>query len=617
MSGERTGFTRAHEGTEGVMDEQLGPEQALEGIQEGLQELLQAHARTDRLLGKVAAELSESGVSAERMEGRLSRQEDALETTRQEVSAVAETVKRTHDAFENFVERYGRHQIVAGAQAELTRLTVVWKGDYAHRKQTRDLARGLVHALTAQAVESGLVDTATIEACTRERLLTEPTYWLAPATMAVAARYRDDPGNMLRATAHAVHLDPAKAKLFFALTSSRLGRQGEAASWMDRYLGSLDRDRLGPEFTVVLDALANAEIGHEAYTYAREAMARWFREDPAVFRSVDSPVHEHLERWRLRLEALGGDGSLPRHYPALRKLCGGNWRAIEQSWRGASAVGGTFSHLTYHFSEIPRTSARKGRYTDSALDHLIDQLETDESELQTRMAGLHALIDHEGDLAAASKSGGVQEPEALNFGTLMEQAVFEPTQLSLGTAGRQLALSCVWDSIQQASLALADQSRSLMPATITLKVEDWSCAIPTRPSSPFSGDRAKHELVEHVERRTLARIESVVPLWTLTWGCTVLAVLDGVLLAMITAGAALFCALLVLLVCTALWGLAHVPFRRHSLREDGARRRTEGLAVLTQALHEAEELLDEWQHGLAAAEELASWTPSSLPDGER
>jgi len=593
------------------MDEQLDLARMLEELREGIQDVQQAHEQDRDLLRSMAEDICDREDEVGRLEAQLDSQAATLAQARQEISAIATTVAETQGAFEAFLEQYGRHQIVANAQAELTQLTVLWKADFAQRRHTRSLTRGLVHTLTARAVQHEMVDTVTIDACVREQLLAEPTFWLAPAAMAVAARYKGDAVSVSRATGYAFLLDSAKAKLFFALTCSRLGHLSEAAGWMDRYLGSLDRDYLGPEFTVVLDAIANDELGHEAFIYAREAMARWFREDPAVFRAGHAPGRAHLERWKPRMWELSATAQAQR-FDVLRGLCGDGWGTVEESWRSAMAVGGTLGHLNEEFSAEQPPPARKGRYAESALDHLIDQHEPDEAELHTRMERLRSLIKHEGDTeAAAATDEGPHDTERLDFATLLERAVFEPAQLTLGAPGRRLALTCVWESVRAATLAMAEQSRLLMPSTITLTVEDWSCKVPTDVAAPFDGAMATRELTEHLERRTRSYVDSVVPLWRLTLVCSVLAALDGLWLVprLSGGGEVLFTALAVGLGCTALGGLVHVPFRRHSLREDGIRRRAKGIQDLTQALKELTHLLAEWRGGLASSNALDSLTP--------
>ncbi|MFD6294241.1 hypothetical protein ACFWFU_05460 [Streptomyces sp. NPDC060235] len=541
------------------------------------------------------------------------RAAQALSLQGSEIDAVKETVTATHEILIDFVARYGRHQIVANAQAELTQLTVAWKADFAHRQRVRALARGLTHALTSHAVAAGLVDQNTIDACVREQFLTEPTYWLAPAIMAVAARHNAESGPAARATAHAVWLDSAKAKLFFALTCSGQGRLSEAAGWMDRYLNSLNRDDLGPEFAVVLEAIANAELGFDAYTYAREAMARWFREDRSGFARA-LPAGPHQTAWGHRLMALGSEEGSKERFGALRRLTGLQWPGLENGWRCATALDGTLNFLE-SFPKINDQSVQKGHYTNGALEHLIDQLEQDESELHDRMARLRSLIEKEGDVSAAAKAAeeSRQANEPLDFVTLLEWAVFEPEQLQLGVAARRLALDCVWESVYASVVSMARTSRSLLPATITLSVDDWSCEYPTSPSQVFDVRRHVDELTMHVKRRTDQHIESIVPAWSLTVGACLLAAADGALIVPFVNGGfiLIFSALLGALVLLGLAGIAHVPLRRRSVRDAGNKQRQYASHVLGQSAREMQILLDDWRHGLRSFAALEEWQPAS------
>jgi hypothetical protein len=467
--------------------------------------------------------------------------------------------------------------------------------------------------MTLQAVDSGLVDKDTIEACVREQFLVEPTFWLAPAIMALAARHAGDTARASRATAHAFFLDSAKTQLFFALTCSSLGRQSEAAGWMDRYLRSLNRDELGPEFGVVLEAVANAELGHEAYTYAREAMARWFREDRTAFKAVPgSATSPHLAPWAGRLMEFGEDPS-PDRFATLRELTGLEWPALENGWRTATALHGTLDYLR-SFPEVLDPPTGKGRYTDSALDHLIDRLEPDEAELRDRMIRLRTLIKHDGDAeaAAAAVDEGGQEKERLDFVTLLARAVFEPEFLELGPAARKLALISVWESVRASAASMARTSRALIPPEITLSVAGWSCAYPSDPSSAFDAIAATDHLVRHVERGTRRKIESIGPAWTMTaTAATLAAVCMGANSWYVVTGPISVLLVVMTVACSlaALGGVAHAPLRRRSLREEGKRQRAEAAYALTRAVGELESLLADWRRGLRSADSLDEWHP--------
>ncbi|NEE42373.1 hypothetical protein G3M53_95655, partial [Streptomyces sp. SID7982] len=74
----------------------------------------------------LARELGSLRTDVRGIEDRLDGVADDVSRTETSLCAVRETTEATHKALENFVERYGRDQIVAHAQADLTRLTIEW-----------------------------------------------------------------------------------------------------------------------------------------------------------------------------------------------------------------------------------------------------------------------------------------------------------------------------------------------------------------------------------------------------------------------------------------------------------------------------------------------------------
>ncbi|MFE0377153.1 hypothetical protein ACFW1M_16540 [Streptomyces inhibens] len=578
-------------------------------------EVARLRAARDRHDENLGQELTSMHAAISQLAGKVADFSAILSQTQAAIGAVRTTTDATHRALNSFVERYGRDQIVANAQAELSRLTTEWVARFAERRRIRALARGLAHALTEDAVTRGLVDTSTIEACSQEQLLLEPTFWLAPAVVAVAAGYSRDTDRAARARGHALTLDQAKATLFFALTCSRQKRQNEAARWMDRYLSGLDPSDLGQEFSVVLDAVAGAELGIEALTYARQAMTRWDREGNARLFTLspsDSAL-AHLTRWQPWMLDQGAESS--GRFDALRKLCGTQWAEAEQGWQTATAVKGTLDYLQDEYSDSPPTT-NGGRGMDIALNHLISQLDPDESRMHEQMGGLHAIIEHQGDTEAATAAfKAAKEPEKVDFQALLERAIFEPRAVHLGYPARLLALHSAMPTLRPAVTALKEQSESLLPEHLTLTVDGWSCQVPTAPTTPESRQQAVSDLRRHLERRTTAAIGSVAPIWPRVFtyfimaaACAVLALFfDGV-------AGSLAKVLTVLLLAYAAWGVAHVPFRQHQLRENGARRRTESTAELKKALGQHTRLFQQWRASLTAATHWDDWSPAA---GER
>ncbi len=555
--------------------------------------------------------ISDARADIARLEERLAELSGAVLQAQAVLSEVSTTAGATHAVLNSFVERYGRDQIVANAQAELSRLTTEWTARFAHRRQVRALARGLVHGLTEDAVARGLVDKGTIEAYSQEQLIKEPSFWLAPAVVAVAAGYSHDANRAARARSYALALDQPKATLFFALTCSRQKRQSEAARWMDQYLAGLDPSDLGQEFTVVLDAVAGAELGFEAFTYARQAMTRWDREANARLSALsrEDSARAHLARWHpWMLERGVGDSG---RFDTLRELCGTQWAAVQQGWHAAMVVKGTLDYLRSEYSASPPT-AEGGHRTDIALNHLIGQFDPDENQMYEQMEQLRAIIHHRGDTEAATEFSDSATNHEVNFQSILERAIFEPESVNLGYPARLLSMHSTWSSLRSAVAAISETSEAVFPDRLTLSVDSWTCQLPAVPVSPGEGQQLIAELQGHLEYRTDAAVNSVRPLWPriLTLAVAALA-FGGLALFLGGLAAGLAAAAAALLVGSAAWGVLRVPLHRRQLREDGVRRRAESTAQLAGALREHSQLLRQWRAGLTTATHLKTWSPAT------
>lgn len=573
-------------------------------------ELLRA-AGDDRGSG-LEAQLGQAREEISRLERCLSAVSATLAQTHEALDKVTTTTDATHDALNSFVERYGRDQIVVNAQAELSRLTTEWTARFAQRRHVRTLARGLVHGLIEDAVSREMVDREVLQAYSQERLIMEPSFWLAPAVVAVAARHNGDKARESRARSHALTLDRAKATLFFALTSSRQKRQGEAALWMDRYLAGLDPSDLGQEFSVVLDAVAGAELGFEALTHARQAMMRWDREANADLSSLPRRGGaSHLVRWQPWMFKSGMQDS--GRFDALAELCPRQWPTVLEGWQMATGVEGTIDHLQDTYSTIPAMHT-PGSRTDIAFNHLIGQLDDDEREMNEQMERLRSIIGN-----------GGQEPEpslknlfsfspterANDFQRVLKDAIFEPESVELSYPARLLSLHSTWQSLRSAVFAAAEQSAAALPSALTITVDSWSCSLPADPLPPETTQHLLRDYRKHLEKSTDDAVSSVNPLWPRIFSfAAAAAIAGGLALFLGGAGAALATTASMGLIGAAAWDMIRVPWHRQRLRDDATRRQIAGGTQLTRAFTQHSRLMREWRECLTAVERLEAWSPA-------
>ncbi|MFB7178421.1 hypothetical protein ACFCYI_12010 [Streptomyces sp. NPDC056257] len=553
------------------------------------------------------ARLSLLGGDVTELRDELSQASDGLQSVRRDVAGLEDQVTRTRQALDTFIEQYGRDREVTKAQAELTRLTTEWHAVFDQRRQTRALARGLVHTLTAQAVRRNVVNTATVRACAEERMLLEPAFWLAPAAMAAAARFQSDIERVERARAHAQALDAAKANLFFSLTCSRLGDEKEAAAWMDRYLQSLDPDELGQDFLVVLDAIASNELGDEALSYARQTMARWNSG------AVGARDALHRENWEDRLWNLARSVQQDR-FGALRTMCGEQWPALQQGWEMATVPAGALDYLCEQYPDGAGATdgPADGQYVLHALERLINQLEPDEASMRDAMQWQERIVEHGGDIEAARKAYlplNAADGAPVTISALLDRAVFEPDEVQLGGAARGMALRAIWPSLEGCVRQFVVRSSRRLPDDIPLEIEGWMCTVPTDPRAPVESTPLVKQLSEHIESRAQAKSDAVVRRWPHVCAAVVGGALFGALIVPFVEGPwqQFFGLLTALTVLWVIWELCRVPLQKRFLRDEAVRQRAHAVSVLDQALSERAVFFAEWHAGMASLSPFTEW----------
>ncbi|HEY8986073.1 MAG TPA: hypothetical protein VIU15_41675 [Streptomyces sp.] len=553
----------------------------------------------DQMVAVAAVESDVDAVGAELAHARAE-----IATLSHDVNAVASDIQQLAVRFEKFTERYVRDQVRAAAEAELTQLTLQWHSRFEQRRRTRALARGLVHTLTRDALHRGMVDAATVEACAEESMLMEPSFWLAPAVVALAARHRDQPERARRARSQAYSLDPARSNLFFALTCSRLGELSEAARWMDRYLHSLDPYALDDDFPIVLDAIAANELGHEAHSYARQAMTRWAAQlDLAQGTTGPDPMADHV--WKLR-HRLPDDG-----FTELERLCAQEWGQLRSGWELASVPTAVLDYFQEQFPDDTGHGETPDRHADSALISLIERLDPEEQALDGRMRYLRLVIEHEGDREKAhrihTRREEAQEPADLE--TLLVNAVFVPETVRLGDEARLFVLRILWPGVLHAVLECTDRAQHLLPPSLDIQVEEWNGVVPADPAVAVDAEPLVSELTGRIHERTHRRIEAVhlnrarlvtAGLLTPVW-CGLAIAVDAGLTRVVFATLCLSC------MGWVLYEWRRVPARRQELHREGRRTARQSEELLRSGLEQRRHFFAAWIGNLRDATELAAW----------
>lgn len=557
------------------------------------------------------------GKLSTRLDG-LDRTTDGLKSTVGEVGAETERIGARLDKhvgeFVDYKAQAARRHEVVKAQFELLQLQRAWDKRFGKREDIRALARALVHELSPDLPERGVSRTQYLAQVVEQQAAFDPGFWLSHALRAVAAGYEGDEHWGDAAEIQAVALSPAKARLFFALAAARVRDHVAAGTWMDMYLAKLDPQRLGRDFFVVLDAVAGRELGDRAWSFARQAMDRWGAEATAG----PDAVRASLGRWAPHLRSL--IEPLPDgRYPVLaRSMRASEWATLRAGWEQATVAGHVLALLQREFTveEVTEYSA-SSHHIDRALERLIDHPEPDEARMLTREDWLNTFIGHDADSSAATEEHQRRQQvdaEVMDFATLLDNAVFKPSLVGLGTSARRLALHLVWSRLQVAVEAMTEDSVRSRGHTIVVRIEDCAVRLPADRARRVDVTGIEEALAEEIasgtEKRAKAVRHSMPRLVGASAGGLVAAVAAPFLL---DGGSAVLLALLGLGACV--WGLfdlRRVPAERLTCEEEGQRRLLRARRQLPGVLEEWDRFLTEWDAHAARLAELRAWNSKAL-----
>lgn len=600
------------------MSEQAEAEARLDELGRGLKEIREAQQRRENDLkalhdgfGTVAGGLVDLRGRTDELATQVQSVGSATEKVREDLTRTQSELGRLQADVKDFRSQYERDQAVLTAQFQLDRITEEWRERFGSRDKVRSLARGLVRRLTPQLVESGVLGTDNLRFFVEQHLVHDPDFWLAHATLAVAARLHGEEERQLGAMGQAQALDPGKANLFFSLAAARMGDHQRAGNWMDGYLQhAVDPDRLGRDFLVVLDAVASRELGDLAHSYARQVMVRWATEAAAGGTAARASVRRWEPHLR-RLLASPGD-----RFAALAEAYDGDWAELLGLWRMATVTTCTLDHLHKEFPPADRTAPAAGRvrYAATAIDRLIGHLEPDEAALHTKKEALLRFIEHRGDEREAQEEHALREEadaEVMDFATLLDNAVFKPSQIALGDDARRLALMQVLPNLLTAAEELVMTSLRRRPPEIRITIEGWHASVPTDPATRVDETALVEDLDAELRARTEAEADAVDRNLPRRVGGTA-GGLFALLLAPFLLGGFLLFLVLLLGAAAAAWGMldvTRVPAERGRIRAAGAMRRQHAQRRLQDVLSRRIEFFVEWNEHAARLTELRAWDP--------
>lgn len=463
------------------------------------------------------ADLQHQVSSVSGLSDRLRRIEETVPRALDDLARKQET---TQESLNSLREMYERDSIVTTAYNELAVAERQWQAKFGRYEEARNMAASIIDVVASRHINRSVILDVT------ERLAIQtPRYWVAQATLAVAAWLNDNPRQHREALSYALALDYEKTSLFMALLLRDQDRDEVLQEWLAAYLSRLTPVNLPSHFQVVIDAVTGNALGAGAAPRLVKQVGEWYAEERARQDIFDAAVSE----WQRRLLSLGArhgehqDFSLlatnekawkvlsPRHEAS---------RAIEQAaryFRGRFEAGATVSDdvredLAVLLSKLARTE------------------DPEEEELLGVARENRAITQARGDLSAARAMVVAEEEgrsRTLNIVGMVSQSAFPAPDggpLPDPTVTELLAIMLSKDLIVTAADELRDDLPDVGTVEIAVGERHWECRF-TCDDETRTTRQALHDQATEQAGKICAQIKKDVDRrqgrlrWLKKWGC--------------------------------------------------------------------------------------------------
>jgi hypothetical protein len=378
-------------------------------------EVSRLHSEVTQLRGHVS---KVTGLSERVL--RLEESLQAVERVERKTDALQESMDRNQ-------EQYERDQRVQLAYSELAAAERQWSEKFGRYAEARDLAAAII-----DTVGSGHISREVIVDVTERLAIRTPRYWVAQATLAVAAWLSDSQRQARDALEFALALDAGKTALFMALVLRDTDRDDILQEWLDDYLSGLDPMNLPADFQVVIDAVTGGALGRGLAPRVVRRIGGWYAQ---AQRRADIAADAEAE-WKRRLLSLAAPAAPPSQRQGLEVLAASpQWQALAARNVANSAIEGAARHFRERFEAGADVTADIRAVLAGLLRQLAQAPDPAEEEHLRKIAECRAITESRGDVAAARARTAAEEAGrggALNIVSMVSRAAF-PVAVPGGT----------------------------------------------------------------------------------------------------------------------------------------------------------------------------------------
>lgn len=412
-------------------------------------------SEVDYALHRKVQEVSNLVIRLGEQVGSVSGQVATVEANQQHTRT---ELQQLRDEFLAFVKQAESTANVQRAETRLGAIEDKIDHEFGHHKTVRRTAVGML-----QAFDVGLVSEENVRMVSDQLMIQTPRYWLAPALVALASWSADDRTLCERAVDEAFRRSPDRTSLFFALVLRRQGRKEGAVRWLRHYLLAQDPAALGREFAIILEAIAQGAFGPVGRDLLDRTLADWRTQLMDSAEVQDRQV----KRWRDEIDTLRGP-SAQTEFPRLATVSPqwGTLDAVMSAARGQQPLLDKYRAIMEREFE---PSERIEDAVDDILDRLVKEYDNEELPLRRDLAFNQAVVDHDGDLAAARRvadADAASYEETLDYLTVQTTAALNPQAIGTSAATQRVSVAACHEWFQQAHAAHTRDYRSAVPQDV-------------------------------------------------------------------------------------------------------------------------------------------------------
>ncbi|HYO79240.1 MAG TPA: hypothetical protein VE010_22440, partial [Thermoanaerobaculia bacterium] len=368
--------------------------------------------------------------------------------------------------FQEFVAADRKDKQKQFAATEIVRVRQEIEQKFGHHDVVRRTTTGILQATDLQMVRQN-----TIHTVTEQLMVTTPSYWLAPALVALSAWIKDDRPLAERGVAEAIRRDDNKTSLFFALICRRARRSEALTRWLSRYFQMQNPMAIDREVVVMLDGLANGVFGGGALVACSNVIEQWLTEleEQAGF------LDDQRKRWAAQL-AVMAPRVTERDYPTLRKYAA-NAPQLMNALSAARRNGAVHDFFTTLFTGELIVPPSIEAACDSLLESLVMKFDDEELPYRREARLLELIKDEDGDKDAAKARFDAEaeiHEASTNFAAVLTNSAMNPDQLGATRATQRYAVSRSREWIMAAHNDLVARDRMTMPRQADLTIGSWS-----------------------------------------------------------------------------------------------------------------------------------------------